>query len=77
MKTITQALEFESAGLLDKALLVYKEILALNPDDFKAAAHLRRLERSGVGVNKARLEQFLNLNSKDDINDFTRWLIEL
>lgn len=77
MNTITQALEYESAGFVDKALLIYKEILAAQPDNFKAAAHLRRLERSGVGVNRKRLEQFLSLSNKDDINDFTRWLIGL
>lgn len=75
--TITEALIYENQGLKDEAIEIYKSILASDPDNFKAAAHLRRLSKDGVGLNKSMLELFLRLNSQEEIKEFKRWLLKL
>ncbi|MCI7501741.1 MAG: hypothetical protein MSA54_07385, partial [Campylobacter sp.] len=42
---ITEALIYENQGLKEEALEIYKKILESDPDNFKAAAHLRRLKK--------------------------------
>lgn len=75
--TITEALIYESQGLINEAKQIYKNILANQPDNFKAAAHLRRLNKDVSELNKEKLELFLHLEDVKNLNEFKRWLIEL
>ncbi|MCI6299395.1 MAG: hypothetical protein MR582_07145, partial [Campylobacter sp.] len=53
---ITEALIYENQGLKEEALEIYKKILESDPDNFKAAAHLRRLKKEMAEPNKEKLE---------------------
>lgn len=77
--TITEALIYENQGLKAEAIEIFKNILAAEPDNFKAAAHLRRLSKEHIVANEKRLAQFLSLNGKDNagLSEFKKWLVEL
>lgn len=72
--TITEALIYEKQGLLDQAMLVYKNILRRDPNNIQAKNNLFRL--SGQNINSTMLELFLRLND-DDIQKLKRWLVKL
>lgn len=72
--TITEALIYEKQGLLDQAMLVYKNILRRDPNNIQAKNNLFRL--SGQNVDSTMLEAFLRLND-DDIQKLKRWLVKL
>ena len=74
---ITEALIYENQGLKEEALEIYKKILESDPDNFKAAAHLRRLKKEMAEPNKEKLEMFLRLRDENKIKEFKRWLISL
>ena len=74
---ITEALIYENQGLKEEALKIYKKILESDPDNFKAAAHLRRLKKEMAEPNKEKLEMFLRLRDENEIKEFKRWLISL
>ena len=74
---ITEALIYENQGLKEEALEIYKKILESYPDNFKAAAHLRRLKKEMAEPNKEKLEMFLRLRDENEIKEFKRWLISL
>lgn len=74
---ITEALIYENQGLKEEALEIYKKILESDPDNFKAAAHLRRLKKEMAQLNKEKLEMFLRLRNENEIKEFKRWLISL
>lgn len=74
---ITEALIYENQGLKEEALEIYKKILESDPDNFKAAAHLRRLKKEMAEPNKEELEMFLRLRDENEIKEFKRWLISL
>ena len=75
--TITEALIYENQGLINEAKQIYRNILADQPDNFKAAAHLRRLNKDISELNKEKLELFLHLENSENLNEFKRWLIQL
>ncbi|MDY4446004.1 hypothetical protein [Campylobacter sp.] len=74
---ITEALIYENQGLKEEALEIYKKILESDPDNFKAAAHLRRLKKEMAEPNKEKLEMFLRLRDENEIKELKRWLISL
>ena len=74
---ITEALIYENQGLKEEALEIYKKILESDPDNFKAAAHLRRLKKEMAEPNKEKLEMFLRLRDENEIKEFKMWLISL
>ena len=74
---ITEALIYENQGLKEEALEIYKKILESDPDNFKAAAHFRRLKKEMAEPNKEKLEMFLRLRDENEIKEFKRWLISL
>ncbi|MCI7581911.1 hypothetical protein [Campylobacter sp.] len=74
---ITEALIYENQGLKEEALEIYKKILESDPDNFKAAAHLRRLKKEMAEPNKEKLEIFLRLRDENEIKELKRWLISL
>ena len=74
---ITEALIYENQGLKEEALEIYKKILESDPDNFKAAAHLRSLKKEMAEPNKEKLEMFLRLRDENEIKEFKRWLISL
>ena len=74
---ITEALIYENQGLKEEDLEIYKKILESDPDNFKAAAHLRRLKKEMAEPNKEKLEMFLRLRDENEIKEFKRWLISL
>ena len=74
---ITEALIYENQGLKEEALEIYKKILESDPDNFKAAAHLRRLKKEMAEPNKEKLEMFFRLRDENEIKEFKRWLISL
>lgn len=78
--TITEALIYESQGLMDDALEAYKNILKQNPSNKDALAAIRRLS----GLRKARKIQneqmkdfFIDMKTPEEITEFKRWLIRL
>ena len=78
--TITEALIYESQGLMDDALEAYKNILKQNPSNKDALAAIRRLS----GLRKARKIQneqmkdfFVDMKTPEEITEFKRWLIRL
>lgn len=78
--TITEALIYESQGLKDDALLVYKNILKSDPYNKDALNAIRRisgLRKKYKDVNEYMLDFFVNLKSKEEINEFKRWLIKI
>lgn len=75
--TITEALIYENQGLIEEAKQIYKNILASEPENFKAAAHLRRLNKDVSELNKAKFELFLHLDDEQNLKEFKRWLIQL
>lgn len=74
---ITHALALENEGRVEEAKNIYKNILAAQPDNFKAAAHLRRLSKEEGELNKDKLRLFININSEQNLKEFKRWLIQL
>lgn len=78
--TITEAQIYEAQGLKDDALEVYKNVLKADPHNKDAMSAILRL--SGVrrelrDVNETMLEFFFNMKSKEEINEFKRWLLKL
>ncbi|MCR4941533.1 MAG: hypothetical protein K5978_01895 [Campylobacter sp.] len=80
LDTITKALIYESQGLKDDALEVYKNILKKNPADKDALAAIRRLSgmrQSRKIANEQMKDFFVKMQSKEEIYEFKRWLINL
>ncbi|ASM35530.1 hypothetical protein CSPB12327_00050 [Campylobacter sp. RM12327] len=78
--TITEALIYESQGLKDDALLVYKNILKSDPHNKDATNAIRRisgLRKKYKDVNEYMLDFFVNLKTDEEINEFKRWLIKI
>lgn len=78
--TITEASIYESQGLKNEALEIYKNILKKDPKNQNAIAAVRRL--SGLyskhqDLNTQMLDFFLNMKSEEEINEFKRWLIKI
>lgn len=78
--TITEALIYESQGLKDEALLVYKNILKSDPNNKDATNAIRRisgLRKKYKDVNEYMLDFFVNIKTDEEINEFKRWLIKI
>lgn len=78
--TITEALIYESQGLKDEALLVYKNILKSDPNNKDATNAIRRisgLRKKYKDVNEYMLDFFVNMKTNEEINEFKRWLIKI
>ncbi|CAD7286720.1 MULTISPECIES: hypothetical protein [Campylobacter] len=78
--TITEALIYESQGLKDDALEVYKNILKNDADNKDALAAIRRLSgirKSRKIANEQMKEFFLQMRTQHEITEFKRWLIRL
>lgn len=78
--TITEAQIYEAQGLRDDALEVYKNVLKADPankDAMSAILRLSGVRRELRGVNETMLEFFFNMKSKEEINEFKRWLLKL
>lgn len=78
--TITEASIYESQGLKNEALEIYKNILKKDPQNQNAIVAVRRL--SGLyskhqDLNTQMLDFFLNMKSEEEINEFKRWLIKI
>ena len=78
--SITEALIYESQGLKDDALIVYKNILKREPANAAAIAAIRRLSglsRKKTGVNEQMRDFFVKMKTDEEITEFKRWLIKL
>lgn len=78
IKTATLAAVYESQGLKEDALEIYKEILKKDPENKEARIAVKRL--SGVkekyaGVNREMLDFFTGMNSEVEYAEFERWLV--
>ncbi|MDL0088603.1 hypothetical protein [Campylobacter gastrosuis] len=80
LNTITKALIYESQGLKDDALEVYKNILKNDPSNKDALLAIYRLSgvrKSKPIKNEQMKEFFINLNTPEEVNEFKRWLLRL
>lgn len=78
--TITEALIYESQGLKEDALLVYRNILKSEPDNKDAISAIRRLSglrKRDPELNEQMRDFFVNMKSDEEITEFKRWLIRL
>lgn len=78
--TITEASIYESQGLKNEALEIYKNILKQDANNKNAIDAIRRL--SGLrsnheDLNYEMLDFFVNMKSEEEINEFKRWLIRV
>ena len=79
-QTVTEAAIYEAQGLKNEALEIYKNILKAEPKNQDAIDAVRRL--SGLGgkhkdLNTQMLDFFNTMKSKEEINEFKRWLIKI
>ena len=79
MNTVTLATIYESQGLKDEALDVYKNILKKDPNNAEAKVAIRRL--SGVRkkllrVNSQMKEFFVKMDTDVEFKEFERWLLK-
>ncbi len=72
--TICEALMYEKQGLINEALLIYKNILRRDPNNAVAKKNLDNL--SAQHSSHAMLGHFLRLND-DDIQKLKKWLVSL
>lgn len=78
--TITEALIYEAQGLKDDALLIYKNILKIEPDNAEAMSAIRRLSglrKRNPDLNEQMRDFFVKMKTNEEINEFKRWLIRL
>ncbi|QCD52774.1 hypothetical protein [Campylobacter sp. RM16192] len=78
--TITEALIYEAQGLQDDALLVYRNILKIEPGNKEAVSAIRRLSglrKRDPNLNEQMRDFFINMKSDEEIIEFKRWLIRL
>ena len=79
-QTMTEAAIYEAQGLKNEALEIYKNILKAEPKNQDAIDAVRRL--SGLvgkhkDLNTQMLDFFNTMKSKEEINEFKRWLIKI
>ncbi|AQW81158.1 hypothetical protein CPIN17260_0856 [Campylobacter pinnipediorum subsp. pinnipediorum] len=80
LNTITKALIYESQGLKDDALEVYKNILKADPNNKEAISAIRRLSgiRRSIKIKNEQMKDFfVDMSTPEEINEFKRWLIKL
>lgn len=78
--TITEASIYESQGLKNEALEIYKNILKQDPNNQNAIDAIRRLsglKSNHQDLNMQMLNFFINMKSEEEINEFKRWLIKI
>lgn len=78
--TVTEALIYESQGLIEDALEVYKNVLKNDPQNKDAQNAIRRL--SGIRrkikcQNEPMRELFINMKTPQEITEFKRWLLKI
>ncbi|CZE48323.1 hypothetical protein [Campylobacter geochelonis] len=74
---LTKALIYESQGLINDALEIYKEILKIEPTNKDALVSMQRLiNLNDIKIDKDMLKLFLS-DKKEDIEKFKRWLVEI
>ncbi|CZE48904.1 hypothetical protein [Campylobacter geochelonis] len=74
---LTKALIYESQGLINDALEIYKEILKIEPTNKDALVSMQRLiNLNDTKIDKDMLKLFLS-DKKEDIEKFKRWLVEI
>ncbi|MCX2682741.1 hypothetical protein OQH60_02510 [Campylobacter sp. MIT 21-1685] len=78
--TVTEAFIYESQGLKNEALEIYKSILKEDPSNQNAIDAVRRL--SGLrskhkDLNIQMLDFFITMKNEEEINEFKRWLIKI
>lgn len=80
LNTITKALIYESQGLKDDAIEVYKNILKSDPtnkDAISAITRLSGLRKSAKIQNEQMKDFFVKMSTPEEINEFKRWLIRI
>lgn len=78
--TVTEALIYESQGLKDDALKVYRNILKNDPENKEAIGAIRRisgLRKRRSDVNAKMLDFFINMKTKNEIDEFKLWLTKI
>jgi tetratricopeptide (TPR) repeat protein len=78
IKTATLGAIYESQGLKEEAMQIYKDILKSDPNNAEASEALSRLKgkkRNFSNVNSEMVNFFLKMNSKVEFNEFERWLL--
>lgn len=69
---------YELKGEKEKAMKIYRNILNKNSNNKYAEESLRRLATKKIDVsdlNKDMCNFFIKADSKDELNEFERWLI--
>jgi tetratricopeptide (TPR) repeat protein len=80
MNTITLATIYESQGLKDEALEVYKNILKEDPSNSEAKIAVKRLggfRRKFPNINEEMKNFFINMDSDVEFLEFERWLLKI
>lgn len=75
MNNLTKALIYESQGLTQDAVLLYKDILKTDPNNKEALLGLKRL--ASAKKNHGDKLEFFYSTDKDDIDKFKRWLVDI
>ena len=78
IKTATLGAVYESQGLKEEAIQIYKDILKNDPNNTEAKEALQRLKGKKKKFDKASSEMvkfFLKMDSKVEFNEFERWLL--
>ncbi|QKF64841.1 tetratricopeptide repeat protein [Campylobacter corcagiensis] len=75
MNNLTKALIYESQGLTQDAVLLYKDILKADPNNKEALLGLKRLASAKKNYSD-KLELFYSTD-KNDIDKFKRWLVDI
>lgn len=77
MSNLTKALIYESQGLIEDAILLYKDILKIDPNNKEALLGLERLSlEKDSRKNSDKLELFYS-SDKNDIDKFKKWLVDI
>ena len=78
-KTNTLASIYEIQGYKEEAMMIYEEILAKDPKNMEASAALVRLKtqkHNFSGVNRDKLELFVNARTASDYQKLEKWLLQ-
>ena len=79
MNTLTLASIYETQGLKDEALEIYKEILKNDPSNKEVNVAIRRLSgmrKKFAGVDNEMKSFFINIKEDYELKEFERWLIQ-
>jgi hypothetical protein len=75
----TYANILESQGFFKEAFVIYKNLLAENPNDLEIKKALKRLKKYRVSfknVNEKMRDFFIFMHTDEEFKKFEEWLIE-